>query len=388
MSDILKFIEKVNKYGKVETSMESYPRISTGSLVLDSVIGGGWPKGAMSEIYGEPGTGKSTLALLGMLNALPEAAEKGKYCFYLDIEEREKYTPEWWAKLGLPFRYNPETGKYDCFAKDEKGIQLIHIVSVKTAEDAANFLIEAIEGGYYHYGVIDSLAQMSPSVEKNTDANKSAPVGLLPRLLSRLARTMNSAVVENEVTLIMLNHTRDKVGADLFDPQKTISPGGHHIKHMSSVRLEMQRIKAEYDSNNIRSVITFRPMIIKNSTADHVKGWHDVTIIRDPKSNTFNMDYPSEAFDVGKGYGFFTNKDGEIHKGGYCYWNPEKWGYEGELEIEEGLGVNLGKSRNECVETLTNDPDLLDALERAIRYEIKMARVPVFETEENGEEND
>lgn len=213
------FIEEVlDKFGDSVLVMETdkVDSISTGCLSMDVSIGiGGVPRGKITEMFGSEGSGKTTIAL----SMVKECLRSGNKALYVDAEHMLDYT----------------------LLKDMIGESLdkdrLVILGPETAEDAFNMLEMGISSGEFALIVLDSVGSLAPQKEK-TDEFEDQNVGLLARMVSKFLRRNAYQIAENNVALVLLNQVRDKVGSYMGGYE---TPGGHALKHFTSLRIALSR---------------------------------------------------------------------------------------------------------------------------------------------------
>ncbi len=252
---LLKFLEELeDNYGPIVVDKDrKLTVISTGSLSLDVSIGvGGIPRGRFTELYGPESSGKTTLAL----SIAKDALSKGNTVLYVDAEN------------GLDFSYiEAIIGDFD---RDN-----FVLVVPESAEQAFEICEEAIasvdsEGiPIFNLIVLDSLAALSPEKEqkdKLTDAN----VALLPRVLTRFLRRNAYKVKNSDVAFLFLNQVRDKIGSYISGYE---TPGGHALKHFSTVRIALTKGQAITRGDQREKVgINAKFLIKKNKLAAPFRG--------------------------------------------------------------------------------------------------------------------
>ncbi len=220
---VTKFIEYARKRrGKDivmrlnEGALERVKVIPTGALNLDVALGiGGIPQGRVVEIYGNEGSGKTTLAL----HIGAEAMKKGLPVLYIDAENA--LDPSYAATIGL----NTESGNFILSQPDdaESALGLI--------EDFATIVGEGLV-------VVDSVAALVPRQELQGDIGDSN-VAVLARLMSQSLRRLARTIKDRDTALVFLNQIREKVGVLYGNPE--VTPGGRALKFYASVRLEVRR---------------------------------------------------------------------------------------------------------------------------------------------------
>lgn len=219
------------------------PSVSTGSLGLDVALGiGGLPYGRICEIYGPESSGKTTLTLSVIANAQKE----GKTCAFVDAEHA--LDPIYAEQLGVNLDdllvSQPDTGE-----------QALEIVDMLTRSGAVDVII------------VDSVAALTPKAEIEGDMGDSH-MGLQARLMSQALRKLTGSVKQSNTLLVFINQIRMKIGVMFGSPETTT--GGNSLKFYSSVRLDIRRIGAVKDGDNIVGNET-RVKVVKNKVSPPFK---------------------------------------------------------------------------------------------------------------------
>ena len=213
--------------------------ISTGSLSLDLALGiGGLPKGRVIEIYGPESSGKTTLAL----QVVAEAQKKGGICGFVDAEHA--LDPVYAKKLGV------------------KTDELL-ISQPDTGEQALEIADTLIKSGSLSVMVVDSVAALVPRAELEGEMGDTH-VGLQARLMSQALRKLTSSISKSNCLVIFINQIRLKIGVMFGNPETT--SGGNALKFYASVRLDIRRIGAIKDRDDIVGNQT-RVKVVKNKVA-------------------------------------------------------------------------------------------------------------------------
>ena len=213
--------------------------ISTGSLSLDLALGiGGLPKGRIIEIYGPESSGKTTLAL----QVVAEAQKAGGICAFVDAEHA--MDPVYAKAIGVD-------------------VDELLISQPDTGEQALEIADMLIRSGALDVVVIDSVAALTPRAEIEGDMGDTH-VGLQARLMSQALRKLTSNLNKSKTICIFINQLREKIGVMFGSPETT--PGGRALKFYSSVRLDIRRIEAIKDGNEIVGNRT-RVKVVKNKCA-------------------------------------------------------------------------------------------------------------------------
>ena len=217
--------------------------ISTGSLSLDLALGiGGLPKGRVIEIYGPESSGKTTLAL----QVVAEAQKTGGICGFIDAEHA--LDPTYAKKLGV---------------KTEE----LLISQPDTGEQALEIADTLIKSGSISVLVIDSVAALTPRAELEGEMGDHH-VGLQSRLMSQALRKLTSSIAKTNTMVIFINQIRMKIGIMFGNPETT--SGGNALKFYASVRLDIRRIGAIKDKEQIVGNST-RVKVVKNKVSPPFK---------------------------------------------------------------------------------------------------------------------
>lgn len=192
---------------------EDVEMLSSGSLVLDSILGGGLGKGRVIEFYGENASGKTSIAL----TAIGKCQANGGNCVFLDAEQA--FDPVYAKKLGVD-------------------IQTLGFSQSIIAEDALSQIIYLCETNAVDMIVLDSVASLIPKQEDADDLDKSN-MALLARLMSKALKKIVKAANNSGCTVIFLNQTRSNVGV-MYGPQ-TDTAGGKALKFYATQRIEVKR---------------------------------------------------------------------------------------------------------------------------------------------------
>jgi len=213
--------------------------ISTGSLGLDIALGiGGLPRGRIVEIYGPESSGKTTLAL----HVAAEAQKKGGVCAFVDAEHA--LDPAYAKKLGVD-------------------IDELLISQPDAGEQALEIADTLVRSGAIDVLVIDSVAALVPRAELEGEMGDTH-VGLQARLMSQALRKLTSSISKSNCLVIFINQIRLKIGVMFGSPETT--SGGNALKFYSSVRLDIRRIGAIKDRDEIVGNQT-RVKVVKNKVA-------------------------------------------------------------------------------------------------------------------------
>ena len=297
--------------------------VSTGSLALDIALGvGGLPYGRICEVYGPESSGKTTLTL----SVIAEAQKQGKTCAFIDAEHA--LDPIYAAKLGVDIEElivsQPDTGE-----------QALEITDTLVRSCAVDVLI------------IDSVAALVPKSEIEGEMGDSS-MGVQARLLSQAMRKLTGSIKNANCLVIFINQIRMKIGVMFGNPETTT--GGNALKFYSSVRLDIRRIGAVKDGDEIVGNET-RVKVVKNKVAAPFKQ-AEFQILYGK-----GIDRLGEVVDLGV-------KNGFIDKAGSWY------SYKGD-KIGQGK-ANAGKY-------LKENPEIAAEVEASIRAKLLTPEEPKVE---------
>jgi recombination protein RecA len=216
---------------------------STGSLGLDIALGiGGLPKGRIIEIYGPESSGKTTLTL----HAIAEEQKKGGICAFVDAEHA--LDPLYARKLGV-------------------NLDELLISQPDTGEQALEIVDTLVRSGAVSMVVVDSVAALTPKAELEGDMGDSN-VGVHARLMSQAMRKLTGSISRTNCMVIFINQIRMKIGVMFGSPETTT--GGNALKFYASVRLDIRRIGAIKDRDEVVGNAT-RVKVVKNKVAPPFK---------------------------------------------------------------------------------------------------------------------
>ncbi|MEP0708650.1 MAG: recombinase RecA [Parvibaculum sp.] len=321
----------IMRLGKNEQVVE-IESISTGSLGLDIALGiGGLPRGRVIEIYGPESSGKTTLAL----QTIAEAQKKGGICGFVDAEHA--LDPIYARKLGVTL--------------DE-----LLISQPDTGEQALEIADTLVRSGAVDILVIDSVAALTPKAELEGEMGDSLP-GLQARLMSQALRKLTASISKSNTMVIFINQIRMKIGVMFGSPETTT--GGNALKFYASVRLDIRRIGAIKDRDEVVGNQT-RVKVVKNKVAPPFK---------------------QVEFDIMYGEGI--SKMGELVDLGVKAGIVEKSGSWFSYSSQR-----IGQGRENAKQFLRDNPDMAAEIEAAIRENAgliaeKIMDISSSETEED-----
>jgi recombination protein RecA len=213
--------------------------ISTGSLNLDAATGiGGVPRGRISEVYGPESSGKTTLCL----HVIANAQRAGGIAAFIDAEHA--------LDIGYARKLGVDIDEL-LVAQPDTGEQALEIAEVLIRSNAIDVI------------VIDSVAALVPRAEIEGEMGDSH-VGLQARLMSQALRKMTGSIKHSNTLVVFINQIRMKIGVMFGSPETTT--GGNALKFYSSVRLDIRRIGAVKDGDEVIGNET-RVKVVKNKVA-------------------------------------------------------------------------------------------------------------------------
>jgi len=285
--------------------------ISTGSLGLDIALGiGGLPRGRIIEIYGPESSGKTTLAL----HVIAEGQRSGGTCAFIDAEHA--LDPAYARKLGV-------------------NIDELLISQPDAGEQALEITDTLVRSGAIDVLVIDSVAALVPRAELEGEMGDSH-VGLHARLMSQALRKLTGSIARSRAMVIFINQIRLKIGVMFGNPETTT--GGNALKFYASVRLDIRRIGAIKDRDQVIGNQT-RVKVVKNKMAP-----------------------PFKVVDFDIMYGEGVSKRGELIDLGVQAGVVEKSGSWFSYE-----GQRIGQGRENAKAYLKDHDEVSEAVEHAIR---------------------
>jgi recombination protein RecA len=321
----------IMRLGKNDKSMD-IDVVSTGSLGLDIALGvGGLPRGRVVEIYGPESSGKTTLAL----HCLAEAQKKGGICAFIDAEHA--LDPIYARKLGV-------------------NVDDLLISQPDTGEQALEIADTLVRSGAVDVLVIDSVAALVPRAELEGEMGDSQP-GLQARLMSQALRKLTASINRSNTMVIFINQIRMKIGVMYGSPETTT--GGHALKFYASVRLDIRRIGAIKERDEVVGNQT-RVKVVKNKLAPPFK---------------------QVEFDIMYGEG--VSKMGELVDLGVKAGVVEKSGAWFSYDSQR-----IGQGRENAKTFLKANPDIAGKIETAIRQNAGLIAEKILAGEEAERDDD
>ncbi|MCC7123694.1 MAG: recombinase RecA [Acidobacteria bacterium] len=302
----------------MRNSISPVAAISTGAISIDYALGiGGVPRGRVVEIFGPESSGKTTLAL----QVIAEAQKGGGLAAFVDAEHA--LDAEYARKLGVDIDNL-------LVSQPDNGEQALEIVEV------------LIRSGSVDVVVVDSVAALVPRAEIEGEMGE-AQMGLQARLMSQALRKLTGAISKSKTVLIFINQLREKIGVMFGNPETTT--GGRALKFYASVRIDIRRIGAIKDGENVVGGRT-RVKVVKNKMAPPFR---------------------EAEFDIVYGEGI--SREGDLL----------------DLAVERKIveksgawfaygGERLGQGRENVKGFLKEHPEILKSIDEKVRRELGMTR--------------
>ena len=263
------FIDKVNKEYKSTLASRGnavramrIPRFSSGVLSLDIVLGGGWPFGRISQIYGDESTGKTLLTL--------KASQSVQgYCrtcrLAEDICTCETFEPCVVAFIDVEGTFDPAWAQTNGFDMDRNAY-----IRPDYAEQALDILIAAIESGEFDLIVLDSIAALTPAkeIEDSTEqSNMGKRAILVNRAINKCVSSLNRLATSGDAkapALLFLNQVTENIG--VLHGDNRIPPGGRRQRFAASVLILTKAVKYEDGDNKLTAWAELSGVTKKNKT--------------------------------------------------------------------------------------------------------------------------
>jgi recombination protein RecA len=293
--------------------------ISTGALSLDLALGGGIPKGRVTEVFGQESSGKTTLCL----HLIANVQKNGGIATFIDAEH------------ALDVAYAQRIGV------DVEGLLLSQPDSGEQALEIAEHLVRSSAVDII---VIDSVAALVPRAELEGEMGEYQP-GIQARLMSQALRRLSGTISKSQTSVIFTNQIREKIGV-MWGANPETTPGGRALKFFASVRVEMRRKEQLKEGDNVigmRAKVT----VVKNKIAPAFKR-SEIDILYN-----HGISREGDLLDMG------VTKGIVLKSGAWFNWGE----------------IRLGQGREKTVEYLRVNKEVLTKLEKELRQSFGLQSV-------------
>lgn len=312
--------------------------ISTGSLILDSILGGGAAEGRIIEVYGAEASGKTSIALTMAANV----QRAGGTVVFLDVEQA--FDPKYASALGVD-------------------LEELIFSQPTIAEETLQLILDLAGSGLVDMIILDSIPAMVPKAEADQDIEKNT-IGLLARLLSKALKQITVAANKNNCTVVLLNQIRDKMGV-MYGPSYDTT-GGRALKYYTSQRIEVKRKgKVEDENGEIIGNEVFLKCIKNKIAPPYGEGLTVLTYAE-------GINKSAELFVLGEQLGV-------IQKEGRTYYCP----YDGNSDIS-GYSSTLVDENNRVKIAVNAKPALKEIKENKALYDLVAKQVLDVLNKKNG----
>jgi recombination protein RecA len=288
--------------------------ISSGSLVLDSILGGGFGVGRLHEIYGPEASGKTSIALTVAANV----QRTGGNAAFIDLEHA--LDPAYAKKLGVD-------------------VANLAVAQPEHAEQALELVEQLAQTKLVDLIIVDSIAALVPKLELEGDMEQGS-IGLVARLLSRSLKKLVGTAHRTGTTIIFINQVRDQIGG--FSPVGTpqTTTGGKAMKFYASQRVDVRKRDQVKEGKEVIGTLV-KLKIIKNKIAPPFG--EGFTVL------TFNhgINRPAEMIEVGPTFGVIERPNNRTY-------------------VEAATGEIIAKSKADAVKRLQDDTEMFERLAAAL----------------------
>ena len=286
------------------------PTVSTGSLVLDSLLGGGFAVGRVIEVFGPEASGKTSIALTAAGNVQKE----GGTVAFIDLEHA-----------------------LDPYYAETLGVNMTDLIFAQPdyAEQSLELMLKLINSGMVNMIVLDSVAALIPKAEFEGTLEDQT-IGLVARILSRGLKKIAGAAAKNNVTIIFINQTRAAIGG--YSPMGTpeTTTGGKALAFYASQRVRVAGSKQITEGKDTIGK-EVRLNVKKNKIAPpFLQGTTVLTFAQ-------GINKVDELIEVGPQFGVIDRPNNRTY-------------------IEHETGEKIGSSKAEALEALENNQELFDRI--------------------------
>lgn len=329
LKETLNLIEKTHGKGAImrlgDKPVQTYDVISTGSISLDYALGiGGVPRGRIIEIFGPESSGKTTTCL----HIIAEAQKNGGIAALIDAEHA--FDINYAKKLGV------DTDNL-ILAQPDFGEQALEILDSLIRSNAIDVI------------VVDSVAALVPRAEIEGEMG-DAHMAVQARLMSQALRKITGVTSKSNTCVIFTNQLRSKIGVVFGNPETTT--GGNALKFYASVRLDIRRIGAVKEGNDVVGS-RVKVKVVKSKVAPPFKEVEFDILFNEGISKT------GELIDLGIEHGVIQKS------GAWLTFDGERF-----------------QGREQMKSKLKEDPELMSKLEKQVKIKLGMIKTEESQPEE------
>lgn len=292
-------------------------RMSTGSLWLDVITGGGWGIGRMVELMGWESSGKTTICIHSAVAAQKQFPDRKVVIIDTEHALDRKYCMALGLDMNNVIVSQPDSG-----------------------EEALDILEKLLATGKVSLAIVDSIAALVPKKEIDGEMGDSQ-MGSQGKLMSQACRKLTGIVNVNKSVIIWTNQIRNKIGIVYGSPET--SPGGVAMKFYASVRVDVRKALGDKIGEEVQNIKTTCKTIKNKLSAPYKKCEFTIEFGK-------GIDRVSEVFSIGVATGL-------IKRGG-------SWFSYGDTKL--GQGEVAAKN------ILRDNPELVEILEKIIRENISV----------------
>lgn len=330
------------------------PRLSTGSLKFDQILGWGLPKGRIIEIFGAESSGKTTMCLV----VAAEVTRKGGHVLFVDAEQALDL--EYAKKIGC----NPNN---------------LHIVQPGYGEEAFDVVHIAATTGQFDYIIVDSVSALVPESVVKGSAEDTVQIGLLARMMSQNLQRLTAILGQQKDTTVMfINQERAKIGGftPSFMGETTTTTGGKALPFFASIRIKTKKWEPVKRQDNRIGATVILECVKNKTTAPYKKT--EVVIMFDEQLGVYGVNSTKELTDLiistgvlGTRWSFTTLEWVKI----------KAW----TIDVN---GTEVKMSGNEMLEHYYSQPEQkkeLDFLQKVVEYYLQTGEIPTLERNSEGQ---
>lgn len=326
LKDIVKDLNKTLKLNTQiagDATTLDIPKLPTGSLTYDICMGGGFPIGRHTVIYGAESSGKTTISLMGLVEYFKTKDKRAALILDSEYAFDRKYAEGLGVDMSRVIIFQPD-----------------HLA------EGHEVLMNLLRSDSIGYFVTDSIASLLPKsvIENAADASN---IGRHAMGIGNMFKISNQYVGKNKVTAVWINQIRDSIGG--YSGGISL-PAGHAPKFYASVMLQVMRgTKVDNGDNTYMNRGKIR--CTKNKVyIPYMEGEYDM-------EHGSGISLSQEVLDYGVQYGV-------LYKKGNSFYYDEAFENDEEKRKDH---VFLGKSKGDAKQFLNDNVDLRATLADIIK---------------------